>query len=100
MSTSVNTIQNQSLFDIVIQFTGQLSSIFEVAFLNGMSITDELTPGSKVLIPEYLLTNDIAQYLRINGIKPATSPSVEAYDLVTGCQGIECWIIDVDFIIS
>lgn len=48
-------LHNQSLFDIAIQDNGTIMSCFEIAFKNGQSLTDELTPGQFIDVPVSVL---------------------------------------------
>lgn len=40
--------QNQNLLDMTVQYTGELSNLFLLAQLNGLSITADLTPGNNL----------------------------------------------------
>lgn len=42
------TRQGQSFFDLVIQGTGAIENAFEMALLNGLSITDDLEIGQTI----------------------------------------------------
>lgn len=92
---SVKVCNNQSLFDIAIQKCGSIEAAYDIAILNGLSITDELTAGQVLNLPTVVNSN-IADYYESKGIAPATA--VTAADLIF--EGIDYWGIDVDFIVQ
>lgn len=55
--------EHQSLFDIAIQYSGSALAAFDIAVANGISVTDDLTPGQKLKIPVSIYKNDeVANY--------------------------------------
>ena len=73
MST-VTVIKYQSLFDLSIQVYGTQEGVLILAMANGLSVTDELEPGSVLKVPEFAEANtEIVSYYRANNIKPATA---------------------------
>lgn len=63
---------NQSLLDFAIQHSGNLASVLDYAFLNGLSISDDLTPGAKLSVPENTVKDiDIVNYYNNKRIIPA-----------------------------
>jgi len=88
----VNILPNQSLFDIAIIYYGTPEAIVAIAQANNMSITDTITPGTMIQLPEGAPTNaDIAQYYKQHGLQPATAQlSAEIEDICLG----EDWSID------
>lgn len=44
--------QGQTFFDVVIEATGNVTSTFEVAEINKLSITDNVFIGQKIQIPD------------------------------------------------
>lgn len=70
----VRVLSNQTLTDIAIQVYGSAEGVFFLAQENGLSVTDDLTPGQLlVLSPNPLADKKIVQYYADNGICPATS---------------------------
>ncbi|MBK5213356.1 MAG: hypothetical protein JJE55_06825 [Flavobacteriaceae bacterium] len=65
-------IENQNLQDLTIQTSGSLEHIFEMAMLNGISITETPTPGQKYRSVENDINSDIVNYYVAKSIKPAT----------------------------
>lgn len=43
---------NQTLYDFTLQHCGSMEALVEVARLNGLSVTDEITPGQSLQVPE------------------------------------------------
>lgn len=71
---STNVRHNQSLLDIAIQEHGNLSGLLSFAFINGLSITDDLDIGLQLDIPELeTQNNDIVSYFKIQNRILATS---------------------------
>ena len=61
-------LHNQSLLDIAIQNNGTLTSAFELALENGLSITEELTPGDNIKVPESnLIETTIVSFFQRKG---------------------------------
>jgi len=79
----MKVIQGQSIFDIAVQELGSIEGAFELAMLNGISVTDELIPGQELILP-IVLNKDIINYYANKGIKPATADNgaVESVDRV------------------
>ena len=68
----ITVLNNQSLFDISIRYTGTIENAFKIAVANGLSLTDELEPGAQLIIPEVEMNNDVVNYFAGKGIQPAT----------------------------
>lgn len=66
-------LNNQSLFDISIRYTGTIENAFTIAVANGLSLTDELEPGAQLIIPaDVEINNDVVSYFASRGMQPAT----------------------------
>lgn len=96
----ITVLHNQSLIDLAIQTTGDPANAIFIAQANDMAISDEVEAGAELTIPELILNDDIKRYYEANKIQPATALTQEQKDEVTGCEGIECWAIEVDFVVS
>jgi len=70
----MKVLQGQTLIDIAIQELGSAEGAFELAVLNGLSVTDDLDPGRELQLPA-VVNRSIAEYYANKGIKPATSES-------------------------
>jgi hypothetical protein len=86
----------QTPLDIAIREGGTLDSVFEVAALNGIGITDNLKPGTTVTVPTVAVA-EVANYFRKYAIYPG-SATIELGTLIP--EGVNFWGIEYDFIIS
>lgn len=66
----------QSLFDIANQECGSVTAVFEIAQANNVSITDMLSPGTELKIPE-AINKDIVSYFSGKNKKLATAIEIE-----------------------
>jgi hypothetical protein len=92
----VRVLNGQSLFDIAVQAAGSVEAVFDIALANGIGITDELQPGTVLVIPA-VLNKQVADYYAANGIKPATALSADDATLLR--EGIEFWFVEFDFMV-
>ena len=94
-------LNRQSLLDLATQHTGSVENAFGIAVANGISLTDDLTIGSRLNIPDDLTkNNDIYNYYTAKNIQPATAIQViTAGDNGTEeiQEGISAWAINYDF---
>ncbi|MDR3047961.1 MAG: hypothetical protein LBU51_10220 [Bacteroidales bacterium] len=67
----------QTIFDIAIQYSGDVEAAFEIARINDISLND-LTIMELEVPPAY--NNRVAEYYQINSINPATSASSDNSD--------------------
>ena len=67
----LTVLDRQSMFDIAVQALGSAESAFELAVLNGLSVTDELDAGLELLLPASA-NKEIATYYTNRQLKPAT----------------------------
>lgn len=70
----VTVLNKQSLFDIAISYFGTVEAVIDIAFVNNISITDELTPGQVLKLPnkDYGF-KEVIKYYRAEKIQPATT---------------------------
>jgi hypothetical protein len=94
---TVKVLQGQSIFDIAIQELGSAEGAFDLAVLNGISITDELTPGQELALPT-VVNKQIASYYANKGLKPATALTLTNMPAALG--GIDYWAIETAFMVS
>ena len=89
-------IQNQSLLDLAIQGYGTIATMVQLAFDNGLSVTDELPPGFVLELPPYEGANaEIADFFKKKGIVPATEINQEVEDIldnVDPCNLCKCFL--------
>lgn len=96
-------LHNQSLLDFAIQHTGSVLNVFEIAKANGLAISEELSSGTELIIPESVRNNsDILNYYTSKVIQPATAITNFIGDGSPEPQleGIGYWIIGDDNIVS
>lgn len=98
---TVTVLNNQSLLDISVQATGSALNYLLIAQANDIIPTDEIIAGTELIIPDGLVNDeDVLRYYQANGILPATALTQVQKDETDGCEGIGCWAIGVDFIVS
>lgn len=68
----VKVLSYQSLIDIAVQTSGSAEAVFELAMKNELSITDELSAGSKIQTVD-VIDIDIAAYYNNKRLTPATA---------------------------
>lgn len=94
----VIVLSRQSFFDLALIFSGNRDNAFLIAKENQMNPSNELEPGSEILIPEGIIQNrESLEYYDFKKVLPATALTQGDKDLIIGCEGIGCWAIDVDF---
>ncbi|MFK7004607.1 hypothetical protein BWK63_09555 [Flavobacterium covae] len=87
---------NQSLFDVTIQRKGTIEALFEVAFLNNVSITGDLLIGTDLLVSNGIIDKQIVNYFLNKKIVPATALTQTQIQNLEP-QGIGYMIIENDF---
>lgn len=94
--------EQQSLFDIAIQYCGGIEAVFTVAELNALSITEALVPGTELKLP--LPFNDsVFTYYTKNELQPATdAPSTGSGGSIDDLldDGIDFMAIQVDNVVT
>lgn len=98
---TITVLHNQSLLDIAIQHTGDVTNAFALAVANGISVTDDLQPGADLVIPDDITTDaDILNYYSAKGLQPATGITNNGSHVVEELDGIGYWIINRTFIVQ
>ncbi|GEN71572.1 hypothetical protein [Chryseobacterium lathyri] len=93
-------LNNQSILDIAIQHTGDVQNCFAIAIYNGFSVSDILSAGLPVEIPEDLLKNtDVLNAYRAKKIQPATGLAAQNNEIPL-LKGIGYMRIGGDFKVS
>ena len=96
----ITVTSRQSVLDIALQHCGSLEAAFDIAQSNGISLTDDLTTGQSMSVPEPTDTA-MAQHYGVNNLQPATAVSnAEINDLLAVGEGIGFWAIEYDFVVS
>lgn len=97
----VKVLNNQSLIDLSVQLTGTVVNVVQIASENNLSITEELSPGQIIQIPEGLsIDAKILEYYKNKGLEPATGLTEIQKIIVDDCEGIGCWTIGENFKVS
>ncbi|WP_336690577.1 MULTISPECIES: hypothetical protein [unclassified Chryseobacterium] len=87
MKTIVLT--HQTILDIAIQYTGTVENCFAIAVANGLSVSDVLSAGLPLEIPEDVFKNtDILNYYNAKNIQPATGWAAEQDGEIPTLKGI------------
>jgi len=87
--------KHQTLLDVAIEHAGSTEALFTLAFINGFSLTDDVTPGKELLLPD-IVDFKSQQYFQNSIYKPTTTTVLTPALL----GGIEFWGIETDFIVS
>jgi hypothetical protein len=94
---SITANYGQTIPDITVQGTGDISQMVVVAALNNYSLTDDLMPGAQLAVPPYDPSlKKVVNYFSIPANFPASG--VSAAQQVS--DGIGYWLIGLDFQIS
>jgi|26BtaG_2_1085354.scaffolds.fasta_scaffold01419_10 hypothetical protein len=96
----VTVLNNQSVFDIAIQYCGSALASFEIAKLNQLQVTAELKPGQTLNIPNWKEGKDVANYFENRKHQPATAWDLESSVIQPQPEGISYWAIGIDFKIT
>jgi hypothetical protein len=95
MSIAVN--YGQTILDVTVQGTGDISQMLVVAALNELSLTDELVPGATLEVPTY----DPSLKKTVNYFSvPANFPASGISAIQQVSDGIGFWYIGLDFQVS
>ena len=95
---NLKVYERQSMLDVAVQHSGGIESVFDLAFSNGLSITDDINPYDSLLGCESIVDSDIVDYYSNKGIVPFTAPTVD--DLTQHpVGGINFMGIEIDFIV-
>lgn len=96
----IYAIENQSVLDVAIQEDGSVMAFFEWALKNGLSITDELTPGQQLVSPNSSFRNaEIANYFKGKKQMIATGFNIGEGDSMIPELGIGQMAIGTTFIV-
>lgn len=91
--------QGQCLMDIAIERCGSATALFDLALLNGLSITEDVSIGFELLLPP-VVNVGIAKYFADKQIIPATGERNKKQLEILEPQGIGHWRIGINFKVS
>ncbi len=69
----VKVRHRQTLSDICLQVYGTIEGIIALARQNGISVSEEMQPGTVLSCPDVTYDNYLQTYVRKNAIVPATA---------------------------
>lgn len=73
MENTVKAFENQTILDIALQYTGSVSNSFKIAEANGKCITDLVSAGEFLIIPDGIISEILTvKNYQNKQIKPAT----------------------------
>lgn len=105
----VLVLNNQSIFDMAIRYCGTPLAAFELARLNGISVSANLTPGHEITVPEpsvritggsefrILYNRDVVSYFDGKNHQPATKWERDPMKLSALLEGIDYWEVFNEF---
>ena len=96
---TVKILDGQTISDIAVQALGDAERSMEVAYLNGMSLTDDLIAGSFINVPDFDLSEkNVVQLFSDPANAPASDDSAGGVDEIL--EGIGYWYLENDFIVQ
>ncbi len=97
----VRVSDRQTLLDVALSSVGSVEGVEEIAWANGVSMTEELEDGMELEVPEGLSVSDgrTVSVYRAQGVEPATEASEEER---CWCRwgGVGYMCVGVDFEVS
>lgn len=94
MTKKLTIKHNQSLLDLSVQSFGTMEALMESAFLNNLSVTDELIEGEVLELPEFNKgQTEIIDYYNKRQIKPVTALTDADFALIEieSCNLCNCF---------
>lgn len=93
---NITVSEGQTLIDIAAQYCGDATVAFAIAEMNELSLTDDLTIGQSLVVPDVDAEHiDIVNEIKDSGVIPAS-----AYDNNDDLDGIGYWILENDFVVQ
>ncbi|MGR3790665.1 hypothetical protein ACUXZJ_07115 [Flavobacterium sp. TN-1] len=94
----LKVLNAQSIFDISVQYMGNVESAIELAILNNLSITDNLKPASEIIKEQSGKEfREVVDYLKKYNQQPATALTADLEKPVNNPTGIGYMIIQQNF---
>lgn len=87
-STDVVVAPAQSIWDIALQYAGSMEAAWEIARLNGITVTTELQPGQVLIMPPGVDTS-VIRFFASGGYVPASDEPL--------LEGIDYWMVAYQF---
>jgi hypothetical protein len=67
----------QTVFDIAIQYCGDVEAAFDIMQLNDISATEDLPTGKELILPD-VANKRVADYYKNNALSPATADRTDS----------------------
>lgn len=99
-TNQVLIMSGQTLLDLAMQETGSVEGVFQLAVLNGLALTDELSEGNSLKYPTQAVDRVVRKAFQDNNWKPSSAKTVAGQQLPPTLEGIGYWTIEVDFRVS
>ena len=99
-TNQVLIMSGQTLLDLAMQELGSVEGAFELALLNSLAITDELSEGNTLKYPTIATDRIVRKAFQDNNWKPSSAKTMAGQQLPQTLEGIGYWAIEVDFIVS
>lgn len=85
----------QTLIDVAVQNCGSADALIQLAFINGVGITDDVLPGTSLTLPDMIDAGVVKK------LKPFGNVPVSGIELNPPApEGIGYWYIEQDFIVQ
>lgn len=98
---TVTALLLQTWFDLANQYTGSVDNAYLIALANSRSVTDEITPGENILIPnEVAVFQKAVAFLQGKKVAPATGARQADLDILNPILGIGTMEIQSTFIVA
>lgn len=88
----------QTWIDLAVQYLGSEEGGYALASLNQSELTTDVAPGTVIKLPASIEDKKNEYYMRSGGYYPASSANTGNEEPL--CEGIGCWIIQLEFIVS
>ncbi len=98
--TFYNSFAGQSLYDVAAAVYGDATLADDLAIENGISVTDELTPGQKILLIDGKIKQEVIKVYSNAGVIPATAESATDETIIITPGGIGYMAIGTTFRVS
>lgn len=92
----ITVLNKQSFHDVAIQRTGNVLNAFSIAIANEMAVSDQLSPGMDLIIPDEIeIDSDVVAYYQSKILQPATA--LESLEIIEELRGIGWMIVENSF---
>jgi len=100
ITAPVKIMPGQTPPDMAIQMLGSLEALVELAVLNGISVTADLTIGELLNYSLTPYSQQVAQLYQVNGWHPASGLTIPGPGTPVLLSGIGYWALEYDFVVQ